>query len=106
VDLLYEGGFEYMHYSISDTAEYGDFTRGPRIVTDETRAEMKRILEEITSGAFAKEWIAEAKAGYPRFTQLREEDRKLRVEEVGSRLRAMMPWLRKPDTGTGGGSGA
>src|SRR5713226_2830275 len=104
VDLLYEGGFEYMHYSISDTAEYGDFTRGPRIVTDETRAEMKRILGEITSGAFAKEWIAEAKAGYPRFTKLREEDRALRIEEVGARLRAMMPWLRP--AGTGDDSGA
>ena len=104
MDLLYEGGFEYMHYSISDTAEYGDFTRGPRIVTDETRVEMKRILAEITSGAFAKEWIAEAKAGYPRFTKLREQDRALRIEEVGSRLRAMMPWLRP--AGTGGDSGA
>jgi ketol-acid reductoisomerase len=99
-----------MHYSISDTAEYGDFTRGPRIVTDETRAEMKRILGEITSGAFAEEWIAEAKAGYPRFTQLREQDRKLQLEEVGARLRGMMPWLKSgapvADDGTGGGSGA
>jgi ketol-acid reductoisomerase len=110
VDLLYEGGLEYMHYSISDTAEYGDFTRGPRIVTDETRAEMKRILGEITSGAFAEEWIAEAKAGYPKFTELREQDRKLQIEEVGARLRAMMPWLKSGaptgDDGTGGGSGA
>jgi len=102
VDLIYEGGLGFMHYSISDTAEYGDFTRGPRIITDETRAEMKRILGEITSGAFAKEWIAEAKAGYPRFTRLREEDKALQIERVGGDLRAMMPWLRKQQDGVGG----
>src|SRR6478752_931631 len=110
VDLIYEGGIANMRYSISDTAEYGDMTRGTRVVTDDTKAEMKRILGEITSGAFAEEWIAEAKAGYPRFTELREQDRKLQIEEVGARLRAMMPWLKSGaptgDDGTGGGSGA
>ena len=88
---------------------HGDFTRGPRIVTDQTKTEMKAILAEITSGEFAKEWIAEAKAGYPRFEELRAQDRSLRIEEVGSKLRAMMPWLRRGGggaPGTGGGPGA
>ena len=108
VDLIYEGGLGYMHYSISDTAEYGDFTRGPRIITDETKAEMRRILDDIKSGAFAEEWIAEAKAGYPRFRRLREEDRRLQIEEVGGRLRAMMPWLKqdRSTSGTGRDPGA
>jgi ketol-acid reductoisomerase len=88
VDLIYEGGIEYMRYSISDVAEYGDLTRGPRIVDDHVRAEMKTILEEIRSGAFAKELFADDDAGRPRFRQLREEKAKgARLEEVGKRLR-------------------
>ncbi len=93
VDLIYRGGLAYMRYSISDTAEYGDLTRGKRIVTDETRASMKKILEEIQSGAFAREWILENQAGRPMFRALRERERRLLVEEVGARLRAMMPFL-------------
>jgi ketol-acid reductoisomerase len=93
VDLIYEGGIANMRYSISDTAEYGDMTRGPRIITDATRAEMRRILEEIRSGAFAKEWIAEHEAGRPTFNRLRAEARRHPIEEVGARLRAMMPWI-------------
>jgi ketol-acid reductoisomerase len=88
VDLIYEGGIEYMRYSISDVAEYGDLTRGPRIVDDHVRAEMKTILEEIRSGAFAKELFADDDAGRPRFRQLREEKAKgARLEAVGKRLR-------------------
>ncbi|MCU0572495.1 MAG: ketol-acid reductoisomerase [Syntrophobacteraceae bacterium] len=93
VDLIYRGGLAYMRYSISDTAEYGDLTRGRRIVTEETRAEMKKILEEIQSGAFAREWILENQAGRPMFRALRERERRLLVEEVGARLRSMMPFL-------------
>src|SRR4249920_3131019 len=94
VDLLYEGGLEYMHYSISDTAEYGDFTRGPRIVTDETKQEMKKMLAEIQSGEFARTWIAENAAGRPWFNKQREIEAGLRIEEVGERLRALMPFLK------------
>ncbi len=93
VDLIYEGGIANMRYSISDTAEYGDMTRGPRIITDATRAEMRRILDEIRSGAFAEEWIAEHEAGRPTFNRLRAEARRHPIEEVGARLRAMMPWI-------------
>ncbi|HJP65589.1 MAG TPA: ketol-acid reductoisomerase [Actinomycetota bacterium] len=93
VDLLYEGGFGWMRYSVSDTAEYGDYTRGPRVVDDDTRAEMRRILEEIRSGAFASEWVTEAKAGFPRFEALRARQRDQQIEQVGARLRSMMPWL-------------
>ena len=93
VDLIYEGGIANMRYSISDTAEYGDLTRGPRIITDATRAEMRRILEEIRSGAFAKEWIAEHEAGRPTFNRLREQARHHPIEAVGARLREMMPWI-------------
>jgi ketol-acid reductoisomerase len=82
-----------MRYSISDTAEYGDLTRGPRIITDATRAEMRRILEEIRSGAFAAEWIAENDAGRPNFERLRAADREHLIEKVGAELRAMMPWI-------------
>src|SRR2546426_8202848 len=82
VDLLYEGGFKFMRYSISDTAEYGDYTRGKRIVTPETRAEMRRILDEITSGQFAKEWIAENEAGAPNFAAMREEQAGMPSERV------------------------
>ncbi len=93
VDLMYEGGMSWMRYSISDTAEYGDYTRGPRVVDDRTREEMGRILDEIQSGQFAKEWIAEAEGGFPEFTRLRGRARTSQLEEVGRGLRQMMPWL-------------
>src|SRR6478609_7038132 len=93
VDLIYEGGITNMRYSISDTAEYGDMTRGPRIITDETRAEMQRILDEIQSGQFAREWILENQAGRPTFNALRRQAAQHPIEEVGERLRSMMPWI-------------
>jgi ketol-acid reductoisomerase len=93
VDLMYEGGLSWMRYSVSDTAEYGDYTRGPRVVNDATREEMRRILDEIRGGAFAKEWIGEAEAGFPNFLRMRQEARSSRLEEVGRGLRRMMPWL-------------
>ena len=95
VDLIYEGGISNMRYSISNTAKYGDITRGPRIVTDETRKEMKRILSEIQSGRFAKEWILENKAGRPVFNALLKQGETHPIEAVGSTLRGMMPWLKK-----------
>jgi ketol-acid reductoisomerase len=95
VDLIYEGGISNMRYSISNTAKFGDVTRGPRIITDETRQEMKRILEEIQSGRFAKEWILENKAGRPVFNALLKKGAAHPIEDVGSKLRAMMPWLKK-----------
>jgi len=94
VDLIHQGGFSYMRYSISDTAEYGDLTRGPRIITDETRRAMKEILKEIQSGAFAREWILENQAGRPSFQALRKRARNHLIEEVGKKLRAMMPFLQ------------
>jgi ketol-acid reductoisomerase len=93
VDLIYEGGIAAMNYSISDTAEYGEMSRGPRIITAETKAEMKKILGEIQSGAFAKEWIAENESGRPNFDQMRQRTQQHPIEEVGSQLRAMMPWI-------------
>jgi ketol-acid reductoisomerase len=93
VDLIYEGGIANMRYSISDTAEYGDMTRGPRIVTDQTRAEMRQILSEIQTGRFAKEWILENQAGRPVFNALRRQAAEHPIEEVGERLRSMMPWI-------------
>jgi ketol-acid reductoisomerase len=93
VDLMYEGGIAGMRYSISDTAEYGDLTRGPRIVNAETKAEMKRILTEIQDGTFANEWIAENRNGRPNYTRLKEEGSKHQVEQVGTELRAMMPFV-------------
>jgi ketol-acid reductoisomerase len=93
VDLMYEGGMSWMRYSISDTAEYGDYTRGPRVIDDDVRAEMRRILDEIQSGQFAKEWITEAENGFPNFRRLRAEATTSRLEEVGRELRRMMPWL-------------
>ena len=96
VDLIYEGGLSYMRYSISDTAEYGDYTRGPRIVNDGTRAEMKKILAEIQSGEFAKQWIAENKAGgRKKFLAMRESQHGQQLETVGAELRKMMPFLKK-----------
>jgi len=105
VDLMYEEGISGMRYSVSDTAEYGDVTRGPRIITDGTRAEMKRILDEITSGRFAEEWVAESDAGRPRFNALREQGRQHPVEQVGSELRAMMPWISAGKTKVADASG-
>lgn len=93
VDLMYEGGIANMRYSISNTAEYGDYTRGPRIVTDETRAEMKRILNEIQTGNFTREWMLENHAGQPSFKAMRRRAAAHDVEAVGERLRAMMPWI-------------
>jgi ketol-acid reductoisomerase len=93
VDLLYEGGLSWMRYSISDTAEYGDYTRGPRIVTDETRAEMKKILNEIQSGAFANEWLAQAREGAPFLLEQRAANRNHPIEKVGRELRGLMPFL-------------
>jgi ketol-acid reductoisomerase len=95
VDLIQEGGLAYMRFSVSDTAEYGDYTRGPRIVNQQTRAEMKKILAEIQSGAFAKEWIDENRSGRKNFLAMREAARHQPVEEVGRELRAMMPFLKK-----------
>jgi len=93
VDLFYRGGLSYMRYSVSDTAEYGDYTRGPRIVTDATRKEMKKILAEITGGAFAREWMAEARRGMPRLLGKRKSERDILIEQVGRKLRKMMSWL-------------
>jgi len=95
VDLIYEGGLGYMRYSISDTAEYGDYTRGPRIVNQQTRDEMKKILSEIQSGQFAREWIAENKTGRHKFLAMREAARDQPVERVGRELREMMTFLKK-----------
>src|SRR3954464_6740306 len=96
VDLIYEGGLSYMRYSISDTAEYGDYTRGPRIINDATRAEMKKILAEIQSGEFAKQWIAENKTGdRKKFLAMRESQQGQQIEQVGGELRKMMTFLRK-----------
>jgi len=95
VDLMYRGGMQFMRYSISDTAEYGDYTRGPRLITEETRAEMRRILEEIQNGSFAREWLAENRAGRPEFERLRQADRDHEIERVGKVLRAMMPWSQE-----------
>ncbi len=95
VDLIYEGGLGYMRYSISDTAEYGDYTRGKRLVTDETRQEMKKILSEIQSGQFAKDWMAENKEGRAKFLAMRREAADQPIETVGAELRAMMPFLKK-----------
>jgi ketol-acid reductoisomerase len=93
VDLIYEGGLANMRYSISNTAEYGDYRTGPRIVTDETKAEMKRVLDDIQSGRFARDWVLENKAGTPSFKALRRRHAEHPIEEVGERLRAMMPWI-------------
>jgi ketol-acid reductoisomerase len=95
VDLIYEGGIANMRYSVSNTAEYGDFTRGPRIITDETRAEMRKILAEIQTGQFAKEFILENKAGAPTLKALRRIGQAHQVETVGAKLRDMMPWIKK-----------
>ncbi|MDP6111609.1 MAG: ketol-acid reductoisomerase [Planctomycetota bacterium] len=93
VDLFYQGGLNYMRYSVSNTAEFGDYTRGPRIVNDETKAEMKKILSEIQGGQFAREWLMENKIGRPVFNALRNKDKEHPLEQVGKELRKMMSWI-------------
>jgi len=95
VDLIYEGGISNMRYSISNTAQYGDMTRGPRIINSEVRREMKKILDEIQSGEFAREWILECRANKPVFNALTKKGQEHPIEEIGARLREMMPWLKK-----------
>jgi ketol-acid reductoisomerase len=95
VDLIYEGGLKYMRYSISDTAEYGDYSRGPRVIDEQVRAEMQKLLVEIQNGTFAREWILENQAGRPSFNAYRRQEAEHPVEVVGQRLRQMMGWLKK-----------
>jgi ketol-acid reductoisomerase len=94
VDLFYQGGLNYMRYSVSNTAEFGDYTRGPRIVTEQTREEMKKILKEIQGGQFAREWILENRAGAPAFKAMRRRERSLPIEQVGKQLRSLMTWIK------------
>jgi ketol-acid reductoisomerase len=94
VDLMYQGGLSYMRYSVSDTAEHGDYTGGPRIVTEDTRAEMRRMLAQIQDGSYAKQWLAEDRNGRPWFNDVRERERAHGIEVVGERLRNMMPFLK------------
>jgi len=93
VDLFYQGGLNYMRYSVSNTAEFGDYSTGPRIVTAETKAEMKKVLNEIQDGTFARNWILENKAGAPRFKAIRRRERNHQIEQVGKRLRSLMSWI-------------
>ncbi len=93
VDLMYEGGMANMRYSISNTAEYGDYVTGPRIITEDTKAEMKRVLDDIQSGRFTRNWVQECQAGQPSFKATRRRNAEHSIEEVGARLRAMMPWI-------------
>jgi ketol-acid reductoisomerase len=94
VDLFYQGGLAYMRYSVSDTAEYGDYSRGPRVINEAVRAEMKKILQEVQDGSFAREWILENQAGRPSFLALRKKDAEHPIEEIGKELRSMMPWIK------------
>lgn len=94
VDLIYQGGLSYMRYSVSDTAEYGDYTRGPRVITDQVKKEMQRMLEEIRSGQFAKEWINENKNQRPNFSKMRQAAQQQSIETVGRELRKMMSWMK------------
>jgi len=96
VDLLYEGGFAYMRYSVSDTAEFGDYSRGRRVVDSHVRATMQQILQEVQDGSFAREWVLENQAGRPTFSARRRQELEHPIEVVGRRLRAMMPYLRRP----------
>jgi ketol-acid reductoisomerase len=109
VDLIYQGGLSYMRYSISDTAEHGDYTGGPRIVTAETKREMKKMLDEIRSGQYAKGWVEENRSGRHWFDQRRREERADQIERVGAELRALMPFLKPVSVpeleGVGAGSG-
>jgi ketol-acid reductoisomerase len=93
IDLVYQGGLSYMRYSISDTAEHGDYTAGPRLINAETKAEMKRLLGEIQDGTYARNWILENQTGRPSFNLIRKREQNLQIEKVGHQLRAMMPWL-------------
>ncbi len=95
VDLIYEGGIANMRYSVSNTAEYGDYSRGPRVIDEHVRAEMKRILGEIQSGRFAREWVLENNAGQPSFKAMRRRNAEHDIEKVGEKLRAMMPWIKQ-----------
>jgi ketol-acid reductoisomerase len=92
IDLVIKGGLSFMHYSISDTAEYGDYCVGDRIITDETKAEMRKVLSEIQDGSFAKQWLDENKNGRPEFLARRNKEGQLQLEEVGKELRAQMSW--------------
>src|SRR5437016_8256917 len=94
VDLIYRGGLSYMRYSVSDTAEYGDYTGGPRIVTQQTREEMRKMLAEIRNGSFAKTWIEENEKGCPNFQATRQREQQHAIEQLGPKLRAMMPFLQ------------
>ena len=94
VDLMYQGGLAYMRYSVSDTAEYGDYSRGPRIINEAVKAEMKKILGEIQNGQFAREWILENQAGRPSFLAMRSKEAEHSIEKVGKELRGMMSWLK------------
>ena len=96
VDLFYQGGLAYMRYSVSDTAEYGDYTRGPRVVSEDTKREMRKILGEIQSGQFAREWVLENQANRAGFLAMRRRDADHQIEEVGKRLRSMMSWIKPP----------
>jgi ketol-acid reductoisomerase len=100
VDLIYEGGIARQRYSCSDTAEYGDLTRGPRVITSAVKGEMRKILDEIQDGTFAREWVAEDENGRPNFTKLREEGQRHQIEEVGKKLRGLMSWVDRPITET------
>jgi ketol-acid reductoisomerase len=91
---MYQGGLNYMRYSVSDTAEHGDYTAGPRIVTEQTREEMRKLLKEVQDGTYARKWIDEDAKGRPWFNQQRASEQKHRIEEVGARLRALMPFLK------------
>jgi len=104
VDLMHEGGMSYMRYSISDTAEYGDYTRGPKVIDDHVKQSMKQILGNIQSGSFAREWILENQAGRPSFMALRRQNAEHPIEQVGKQLRAMMPWLQKAEQTTDKGT--
>jgi ketol-acid reductoisomerase len=97
VDLFYQGGMSYMRYSVSDTAEYGDYSRGPRVIDEHVRETMRQILKEVQSGAFAREWILENQAGRPHFLALRKQNAEHQIEQIGKGLRAMMSWLPKKE---------
>ncbi len=105
VDLMYRGGMKFMRFSISDTAEYGDYTRGPRIITPAVRKEMEKILMEIQNGTFAREWLAECRAGAPRFQAMRKTENDHLIERVGAKLRAMMPWSEEGKARAAKGAG-
>jgi ketol-acid reductoisomerase len=98
IDLMYQGGMSYMRYSISDTAEFGDYVSGPRLINESVRTEMRQILREIQDGTFARTWILENQAGRPAFNAARQREGQLLIERVGRDLRAMMPWLKAGKT--------